>query len=523
MEQNKVLAMYDVRRIQQYVFRTPKIKDAVGASAIVENIIMDALKYAVKEMGIASEEMNLKWCNETGVEPYRPAGSYKIEVLYIGGGNAYLIFEDRKLCVDINKIMSRFVIEKTYSLQLAVAITEATENYGEDQRRLRDRMEKTKANMPMSKPLGALPIMEIEGKTGYPAVETETGDKLSRESQLKKQTSEGVRSGIKKQMRILDNYITKKGVDSTLAIVHIDGNNMGQRIQNLIAGIEDYEEAVNKMREISYNINASYKQAYEKMQEFFNSMAAELPQYEEKETDQFVMKILAAGDDITYICNGNIALATVEFYCREISRCTMNGKNDSESIRDYGFSVCAGIAYIHSHFPFSIGYEVAEACCGNAKKRAKCPDNMDQGRIGNWVDFQICKNIQAQDLNQMREREYKTRYGEQLLLRPYYIRADEDRMAISPEVTFESFKDNLTYFRNEEKLPRTFAKKLRNFYPQGENQVNRLMSFLESRQWKLPKAGPYFENENVKTASWYDALEMMDYYIGLDEVTGVNK
>ena len=67
MEQNKVLAMYDVRRIQQYVFRTPKIKDAVGASAIVENIITDALKYAVKEMGIASEEMNLKWCNETGV------------------------------------------------------------------------------------------------------------------------------------------------------------------------------------------------------------------------------------------------------------------------------------------------------------------------------------------------------------------------------------------------------------------------------------------------------------------------
>ena len=35
---SKVLVMYDVRGIQNYIFRTTKLKDAIGASVLVENI-----------------------------------------------------------------------------------------------------------------------------------------------------------------------------------------------------------------------------------------------------------------------------------------------------------------------------------------------------------------------------------------------------------------------------------------------------------------------------------------------------
>ena len=38
----KVLAMYDVRGIQNYIYRTPHIKDAMGASIIIEDIIVNA-------------------------------------------------------------------------------------------------------------------------------------------------------------------------------------------------------------------------------------------------------------------------------------------------------------------------------------------------------------------------------------------------------------------------------------------------------------------------------------------------
>ena len=45
----KVLAMYDVRGIQNYIYRTPHIKDAMGASIIIEDIIVNALEDACKK------------------------------------------------------------------------------------------------------------------------------------------------------------------------------------------------------------------------------------------------------------------------------------------------------------------------------------------------------------------------------------------------------------------------------------------------------------------------------------------
>lgn len=49
-----VLAMYDVRGIQKYIFRTAKVQDATGASAIVEDIILEALKMIRNRINHAS-------------------------------------------------------------------------------------------------------------------------------------------------------------------------------------------------------------------------------------------------------------------------------------------------------------------------------------------------------------------------------------------------------------------------------------------------------------------------------------
>lgn len=56
---------------------------------------------------------------------------------------------------------------------------------------------------------------------------------------------------------------------------------------------------------------------------------------------------------------------------KKITGKVMYGDESKENIKRYGFSVCAGIAYVHSHFPFYIGYEVAEACCDSAKDRQR--------------------------------------------------------------------------------------------------------------------------------------------------------
>ena len=57
----KVLAMYDIRGIQDYIYRTPHIKDAMGASLIIEDILKNALREACKNLKLKPEEKDLEW------------------------------------------------------------------------------------------------------------------------------------------------------------------------------------------------------------------------------------------------------------------------------------------------------------------------------------------------------------------------------------------------------------------------------------------------------------------------------
>lgn len=532
---SRKLAMYDVRGIQDYIYKTAKVQDAIGASAIVEDIISEALKEAVEKEELSYD---LEWYDENGVLPYdvSKASDTDVQVLYIGGGNAFVSFQDEDICQRVNHRMSRYVLEKTYSLQLAIAVTDQTENYAKDYKNIFDEMVRVKANMEVSKPFGALPVMDAEIKTGLPACpgEKKDGDKAigtSRETYLKKAKEDQVRDLIQRA-KIFDNYVESKGVDSTLAVVHIDGNNMGLRIRKLIGTTEDYETAVNKMREISYCINHSYKSVYEQMENHFNGYAGK---GDGKKKQYNVLKILTAGDDITYVCKGKYALSTVEYFCGEIGKKTMNGGTSKEDINLYGFSVCAGVAYIGSHFPFSVGYEVAEACCDSAKDMAKKPENMlpvdKEGnpitnmdgvaksgvsyKIGNWVDFQICKNIHTGDLDKTRKLEYVTSHNEKLLIRPYelpLLKLDSRNDAINK---YENLKKNIKYFQNDKKIPHSHAKKLRNLYSSGQEVVNEFAAFLASRGWKMPDGTVNMYTEDNQ-ALWYDALELFDCFEVVD-------
>lgn len=430
-----------------------------------------------------------------------------------------------------NKYMSRYIIERTYSLQLAVACVDVTKNYSTDYDNIFKEMNKVKSNMTDSKPLGALPVMEIELKTGLPVVNMEKGKyktdsyrgNVSKETYLK---MEEKNKGIKEERidKILDNY-ARRGIDSRIAVVHIDGNNMGLRIRKLIKGIDDYVKAVNKMREISHNIKYSYLNTFNNMKDKFENMGKANNEDGNSLVKKFVRKVIVAGDDITYVCNAYIALDTVRYFCEEISKLSMYG----EDIQEYGFSVCAGIAYVNSHFPFGIAYEVAESCCDSAKEAAKKDSNKayyknDQGcfeKTGNFVDFQICKNIQCRDLEQVRKKEFISPAGEMLMQRPYYIpmpfEEDElNRINGTRINNFDRLMDNIKYFANEDNIPHSFAKDIRNTYHMGSNQINLLGSFLDSRNWKMPgklpcKDNMYVDYKGVKTAAWYDALEIMDY------------
>lgn len=528
--ENKVLAMYDVRGIQNYIYKTSKLQDAIGASAIVENIIDRALKAAKDEYEFQTHSTlscSFEWVTKDGIIiPYDEAGDKDITVLYTGGGNSFISYKSEDLCININKKMSRYVLENTYSLQLAIAYVDRSSNYRCDYDKVQNEMFKIKSNMKEARPLGALPIMRVEGLSGFPLnadvpESLRQDDYRSLESYKKKEAekSDEERKKLDEIAKQFDSYTVNKGEDSVLAVVHIDGNNMGLRIKSILSNQDNYNKAVNAMRQLSYNINNSYKQVFDEVMNSFNHNGTKQSDNPEEYN---ILKVLVAGDDITYVCKAKCALPSVKLFADKISKNVMFGNKTEDNLNKYGFSVCAGISFIRSHFPFWIAYNVAESCCDSAKKKAKKKENMlklsdNTYKVGNWVDFHVCKNIQAGDLETVRENEYKN-----LLIRPYNLMLFDNQKSDSLD-TYESLINNIVYFNNDSNIPRSFAKDIRNAYSIGESATEQVNAFITSRGKKLPDAEStndnkmYIEikkdNESIeKIAKWYDALEIMDLY-----------
>lgn len=539
MTEGRVLAAYDTRGIQNYVYRIPRIGDAVGASKIVDKIIDDALHDARDQIKKEDPGLDvvLEWKDKDwNALPFK--GTADVETLYIGGGNAFVMYSGRDLALKFNRLMSRYILDKTYGMQLACALTPVTGNYADDYDALHKELDRIKETMVYSHPLGALPVMQTEIRTGFPAVHVQEGTVEGTETYLKRK--ERLKSDPEdKERRYLDSYVTEKGKDSMLAVVHIDGNSMAMRIKSVLSGGTSYEESVDTMRRLSIRITRSYTDTFNEMRNFFEKTASENTHLNKGAKHFLVRSIITAGDDITYVCNGNIAMATVEYFTDKITRRTMFGDPDNpEDLKKYGFSICAGIAYMGSHFPFDIAYDIAESCCDSAKDRAKEEANSDTvemskdfsvQKIGNYVDFEICKNVMARDLEETRKREYHTRSDEELMLRPFYIPVGADQGTKIAEAaekpwSIEPFLDAICYFNRPETedgeyLPRSFSKQLRNTYSLGEEQVKLLCSFLRSRGWTLPDGtvDAYVMVNGKKTAKYYDALELMDNYRDLSE------
>lgn len=538
--QGETLVMYDVRGIQDYIFRTNKIVNVMGASHIIEGIILNSLYAAVQALGLSTDEEEetaevlLDW--EKGCKKdkemlrFLADDAIKIQVLYEGGGNAFVLFRTKQLCTQVNRFMARIVLEKSYSLQLAVATVPLSSSYYEDFTKVTRKMSEIKGESPVPRLTAALPIMEVEIETGFPAQQFDTrfGKKALVSYETAQKRCKKNQSIIEKQERNLENLITEKGIDSNLAIVHIDGNNMGNRIKNLMNGEKDYTNAIDKIRHISMNINHGFKDTFKITQAVIEKNAKKHPAFQKKKTKIFVRPLLVAGDDITFICNAKVALSAVEVFCEDIAaKVLYQEAGQKKNLSLYGFSVCAGIAYMHSHFPFKTAYEVAEQCCESAKKRAKQEQYLSrEKRVGNWVDFQICKSVHTANLKEFRRQEYILYDKSVLTLRPYFLpmKGENKWNEACKDYDFSIFKEAYQYFSNDENIARNVAQAFKQAYTMGIHEVEAVKSFARSRGKKLPKkySNAFREHVNEKgiryqEAVWYDALELLDYYVEVNE------
>lgn len=499
----EVLAMYDIRGIQNYIFKSNVAKEIIGASAIVDNIIINGLE-EYKNTRVEKDKQKYymtDWKSEyDDAKAFIKDDAIQMQVMFIGGGNAYVLFREREICKKVNRFLGKYVLKNTYSLNLSVAVVEKTESYEDDYKNINKEMRKIKSYMPLTQPLGALPFMMADSITGYPITHiekdqySEKTEKYCTESYLKKEAFYHLPK--REDEKLFDNMVTQKGDNSILAVCHIDGNSMGVRIINTMKNKKSYKDAIPAIRELSKEIANTFENTYKSMEDYMKEISS---QVKAGSDNNLYRKIIVAGDDITFVCNAKLAIPAVKYFLQNLGT---------------EYSACGGIAFFNSHFPFSDAYKAAEACCDSAKKRAKLAGNRDKdGKIGSYLDYQVCNNISAAQLDRYREKNYSTDMGS-IIYRPYYVSVEGKKELNEKNKQYDISKlyECLKYLdinnKNDiNKLPRSKAKQLRDAICIGENEIKSCIALLESRGYK------YVWKVKDEYAIWYDALEIMDLLI----------
>ena len=407
-----ILAMYDIRGKQDFIYKSSKIKEIVGGSYIIRDCFGDCLFPAAEE------------CSEKGIFSYRRKNSredsddftvenfekrlqegYIGEVIYDGGGNFFVLYKDVKIYKEVNRRFYHHLLEKTYSLRVLTTYIDNVdfENYSEDQKRLYAKHRKREQRESMISPVNTLPIVQTDYRTSLPLAELqyignhEEGrkEKVSLESKKKYEKYSQVEKNGKEDRqiqgsRLLDELVTKRGEESLLAVIYIDGNNMGAQVEKCLNnlkkddGTEDksYEASVKALRNFSAEIQKHY------ITDRIRDVDALLSEKKNGKR-RFV---IYAGDEVTFICNARNAYDVAVEYLTKLAEA---------SEEDLPRTSCAGIAVFHSHAPFPEAYRIAEECCESGKRLMK-EEKIEHASL---IDFHYCQGAFGTSLEEIRKEE----------------------------------------------------------------------------------------------------------------------
>lgn len=407
-----ILAMYDIRGKQDFIYKSSKIKEIVGGSYIIRDCFDDCLFPAAEECsekGIFSYRRNTSHeeSNDFTVENFkkRLQEGYIGEVIYDGGGNFFVLYKDVIIYREVNRRFYHNLLEKTYSLKVLTTYIDNVnfENYREDQKKLYAKHRRREQRESMISPVNTLPIVQTDYRTSLPLAELQyIGDgrvgreeKVSLESKKKYEKYSQIEKNGKEDRqiqgsRLLDELVTKRGEESLLAVIYIDGNNMGAQVEKCLNNLKKDDGTENKSYEASAkalrNFSAEIQKHY--ITDRIRDVDALLSE-KENEKRRFV---IYAGDEVTFICNARNAYDVAVEYLTKLAE-----SSEEEAPR----TSCAGIAVFHSHAPFPEAYRIAEECCESGKKLMK-EQKIEHASL---IDFHYCQGAFGTSLEEIRREE----------------------------------------------------------------------------------------------------------------------
>lgn len=538
--------LFDTRSIQRYIFSGNRLKTNIGASYLVAHVFDDYLIPALKNTFGDSQVDVESW--KQGDPLSGLSNDMLCSVAYIGGGNALILCHKnitRQQCINLVEDFTCELLVKCPGLRVGVAHGEldidSVENF---QSGLSELYRQLKKNQNTVSPVVNVPYTgltlncRVNGETANyfdsnGRVQPEAGYEQSFYSQetaskafAANKANEHLRS---LYPEICKNYdfpmkfedLGQVEGENYIAIIHIDGNNMGQKFRTC--------ETLQERSKLSRNIQFKVERCFGRL---LNTIVDEYDSYKKflklGLTEQYkdilplpIRPLILGGDDVTFICPAKLAIIyTKRFMEFMIDKESVEGIEDE---RAKYIDCCAGIGIFKTSYPFFRGYELAEQVCSVAKQKMRSVADENDGT--SWLDFIILHGEQAPTLKQIRDQEYSAARGN-MHFGPYQVDNTKATRAQECRYNIENLLDCVSQFQSGI-MAKNKIKEMRLVLQHSEHDAQRFLTQLEKQGQHIPHIEAWATYEQPKNALWHnsktpyiDAIEMIDF---MPEVQKVNE
>lgn len=478
----RFLTMLEVSQKQAYIFSSNKLKDNVINSATIAWIMSpEYFESVIADNGLFSKEKNL---------------------VYSGGGHTVLEFERKELAVEFAKRVTRQIRQDYEGIEIFAKTIEYQEDKSpsENMQALTDALEEKKSIRASAFCQGSFGIEKVSSSTLKP--ERKGNVKEKEMPQQEKEVEAELMPDGYEVAKEFENLGGDKGKSNFIAVVHIDGNAMGARIEALHQKNKDcdWDSYKKMMRSFSEGIDKDFKAAYKSMTQVVKNALEnhKLDDLKLKGNAFPVRRIITAGDDICFVAEGRIGIECAVAFIKALKM--QINQEDQE-----GYAACAGVAIVHQKYPFYRAYELAEHLCSNAKKFGASLSKDGSGRDVSAIDWHIEYGELADSLEDIRNN-YITKEGKSLIMRPYIADATDEINKKESNRQYENFKTLIRRIQDKEhSYARGKVKELRNVLKQGDDYTEHFLKFHHMDDFKL--------ESYCGTSSMFDAIELIDTYI----------
>jgi hypothetical protein len=344
-----------VQGIQQFIFSTNKLREISGASEIVEYICTEFLE---------------KQLNHSG-------GYDKSKLLVGAAGNIKYLFDRHEDCERFVYDFPRLVMGMAPGVTISQACLRLENGIQKDSLQKLEDLLKSQRNKLVAQHGSGWMVSERSRRTGAPAAHSTAEGRVS-EAQFLKSEYAG-KGGHRLLSKMLDKAKIPKDIHryemedllggqerGWIAVIHADGNNLGQKIIKLASAVSE-DKMQGAFREMSERLeNATIRAAKEAFQTLSWKEGSKLP----------MRPVVLGGDDLTVIMDGRYAIAFTQCFLRAFEEATKEEFSDYKKkfgvdVFENGFTACAGIAFVKPKYPFHYAVKLSEKLCERAKKVSK--------------------------------------------------------------------------------------------------------------------------------------------------------